>query len=42
LRWKGPVFAVTAINGEGCRALVYAIQEWLERHPAEPELAGAA
>ena len=40
LRWKGPVFAVTAINGDGCRALVYAIQEWLEHHPAEPALAG--
>jgi GTP-binding protein len=40
LRWKGPVFAVTAINGDGCRALIYAIQEWLEHHPAEPALAG--
>jgi GTPase len=33
-RWKGPVFAVTAINGGGCRELVYAIQTWLEAHPA--------
>jgi GTPase len=32
-RWKGPVFAVTAINGEGCRELVYRIQEWLDAHP---------
>jgi GTP-binding protein len=33
-RWKGPVFPVTAINGGGCRELVYAIQTWLEQHPA--------
>jgi len=35
-RWKGPVFAVTAINGEGCRELVYKIQEWLDAHPPAP------
>lgn len=34
-RWKGPVFAIAAINGEGCRDLVYAVQRWLEAHPAE-------
>ncbi|MFI4953510.1 MAG: Obg family GTPase CgtA [Burkholderiales bacterium] len=34
-RWKGPVFAIAAISGEGCRGLVYAIQRWLEAHPAE-------
>ena len=38
-RWKGPVFAVAAINGEGCRALVYAIADWLEKHPAAAEAA---
>jgi len=35
-RWKGPVFSVAAISGEGCRPLVYAIQAWLDAHPAEP------
>jgi len=35
LRWKGAVFGVAAIRGEGCPALVYAVQEWLERHPAD-------
>ena len=35
-RWKGPVFAVAAINGEGCRHVVYAIQDWLDAHP-KPE-----
>ena len=32
--WKGPVFAVAAVNGDGCRALVFKIQEWLDAHPA--------
>ena len=29
-RWKGPVFAITAINGEGCRELTFKIQDWLD------------
>ncbi len=33
-RWKGPVFAVAAVNGEGCRDVVFAIQDWLDAHPA--------
>ena len=32
--WKGPVFAVAAVNGEGCRALVFKMQDWLDAHPA--------
>jgi GTP-binding protein len=39
LSWKGPVFGIAAISGEGCRTLVYAIQDWLQEHPAEPALA---
>ncbi len=35
-RWKGPVFAIAAVSGEGCRELTYAIQEWLDAHPAAP------
>ena len=35
MRHKGPSFAIAAISGEGCRPLVYAIQEWLDAHPAE-------
>ncbi len=38
-KWKGPVFGIVAISGEGCRALTYALQEWLDAHPAA---AGAA
>ena len=34
LRWKGPVFGISAISGEGCRPLVYAVQAWLDAHPA--------
>jgi GTP-binding protein len=30
LGWQGPVFAIAAINGEQCQALVYAIMEFLE------------
>jgi GTP-binding protein len=34
-RWKGPLFAVAAISGDGCRPLVFAVAEWLEKHPAQ-------
>ena len=40
-RWTGRVFAIAAINGEGCRELVYAIQDWLEKRPAETASASA-
>jgi len=36
-RWKGPVFAIAAINGEGCRELIYAVQDWLDAHPIATE-----
>jgi GTP-binding protein len=35
-RWKGPVFAITALNGEGCREIVYKVGEWLEANPLHP------
>jgi GTP-binding protein len=38
-RWKGPVFPVAAITGDGCRELVYALAEWLEKHPKTPATA---
>ncbi|CAG0959565.1 GTPase Obg [Burkholderiales bacterium] len=38
LRWKQPVYAVAAIKGEGCTALIHAIQDWLDAHPATPPL----
>jgi GTP-binding protein len=34
-RWSGPVFPISAIDGGGCRELVYAIQAWLEKNPAQ-------
>ena len=33
LRWKGPRFVVSALTGEGCRELCYAIMNELERKP---------
>ena len=36
MRHKGPVFPIAAISGEGCRALTFAVQSWLDAHPAEP------
>lgn len=32
-RCKGPVFALSAINGEGCTRLVHALAAWLDEHP---------
>jgi GTP-binding protein len=34
--WKGPVFAIAAVNGSGCSEVVYAVQDWLDAHPAHP------
>jgi len=31
LRWRGPVFVISALTGEGCQALVYAVMEHLEQ-----------
>jgi GTPase len=41
-RWKGPVFAIAAVNGEGCRELTFRIQDWLDAHPAflQPAVTG--
>jgi GTP-binding protein len=30
LAWTGPVFEVSALNGEGCDKLCYAIQDYLD------------
>ncbi len=32
--WAGPVFPVVAISGEGCRELVYRVQDWLDARRA--------
>ena len=45
--WEGPVYAISAISGEGCRPLVFAIMDYLddsrrsESPPAE-DMTGAA
>jgi GTP-binding protein len=41
-KWKGPVFAIAAVNGTGCRELVWKLQDWLDAHPATPPAAPAA
>ncbi len=33
LRWQGPMFAISAIDGSGCRELTYAVQDWLDAPP---------
>ena len=38
LRWKGPVFGISAIDGGGCRALTFAVQDWLDANPKTAEL----
>jgi Obg family GTPase CgtA len=37
LGWQGKIFAVSALNGEGCRALTWATADWLDAHTSEPE-----
>jgi GTP-binding protein len=41
-RWKGPVAAIAAIDGSGCRELVFGVQDWLDAHPATPAAAAPA
>ncbi len=31
LKWTGPWFVISAVNGEGCRELTYKVMEFLER-----------
>lgn len=33
--WTGPVYAISALTGNGCAALMRAISLWLDEHPAE-------
>lgn len=34
--WKGRSFTISALAGEGCKELTYAVMEHLEQEPAEP------
>ncbi len=34
LRWKGKSFLISAVTGEGCRELTYAIMEYLAQEAA--------
>ena len=35
LRWKGKSFLISAVTGEGCKELTYAIMEYLEQEAAD-------
>jgi GTP-binding protein len=37
--WAGPCFSISAISGEGCQSLVYAIMDHLEQHRQQDEIA---
>ena len=41
LRWKGPVFKISGITGEGTGELKQAVMRYLEDHPRTPKNAGA-
>ncbi len=38
LKWRGPVFSISAINGEGCRELTFRIMEYLEQTAAREKI----
>lgn len=41
LDWDGPSFMISALTGEGCQPLVYAIMDYLEQHlPSEADASG--
>jgi GTPase len=42
LRWKGPVFVISAISGVGCQELVQAIMAYLDSLPASTSNAAGA
>jgi GTP-binding protein len=42
LRWKDKSFLISAVNGEGCRELTYAIMEYLEHQPIGKDDEGAS
>ena len=38
LGWKGKSFIISALTGEGCKELTYAIMEHLEQEAGEPDV----
>ncbi|HTJ93390.1 MAG TPA: GTPase ObgE [Pararobbsia sp.] len=40
-KWKGPVFEISALTGQGCEALTYAIYDHLAKHGAAGQAAEA-
>ena len=42
LRWKEPSFVLSALTGEGCTPLTYAIMEHIQKQQQEPETSDAS
>jgi GTPase len=40
-KWKGPVFEISALTGQGCEGLIYAIYDYLAKHGAAGQAAEA-
>ncbi|CAM2149688.1 GTPase ObgE [Pararobbsia alpina] len=40
-KWKGPIFEISALTGQGCEALTYAIFDYLAKHGAAGQAAEA-
>ncbi|HEX5463418.1 MAG TPA: GTPase ObgE [Burkholderiales bacterium] len=41
LGWTGPYFLISALAGDGCRELTFAIMEYLEQNPGDASLAAS-
>jgi GTP-binding protein len=41
LRWKGRVFLISGVTGEGTEELKQAVMRYLEEHPRAPATAAA-
>ncbi|NGM85743.1 GTPase ObgE [Parapusillimonas sp. SGNA-6] len=39
LDWKGPVFGISALTGDGCQELVWRLQEWLDEERRKANVA---
>jgi GTP-binding protein len=40
-KWKGPMFEISALTGQGCEKLIYAIYDYLAKHGAAGQAAEA-
>src|SRR5690606_41463051 len=38
LEWTGPVFSISALNGDGTQDLIWKLQEWLDEEKAKAHI----